>query len=155
GGRSGGGGAVRAAAASLHARSARLDPAARQHGWRARRRGRTIARNSRHGAAVERIARGLRVRAALSIRRRALPCGISAVRTEASRPLGGLLAFRAAGGSGAVTSTPVLEVADLKKHFPVKKGVIRRTVGHVYAVDGVSFQVGEGETLGLVGESGC
>jgi oligopeptide/dipeptide ABC transporter ATP-binding protein len=54
-----------------------------------------------------------------------------------------------------VSDTPVLEVADLKKHFPVKKGVIRRTVGHVYAVDGVSFQVGEGETVGLVGESGC
>ena len=51
-----------------------------------------------------------------------------------------------------VTGAPVLEVTDL---FPVKKGVIRRTVGHVYAVDGVSFQVGEGETLGLVGESGC
>jgi oligopeptide/dipeptide ABC transporter ATP-binding protein len=54
-----------------------------------------------------------------------------------------------------VTNAPVLEVDGLKKHFPVKKGVIRRTVGHVYAVDGVSFRVGEGETLGLVGESGC
>ncbi len=52
-------------------------------------------------------------------------------------------------------TSPVLEVKDLKKHFPVKKGVLRRTVGHVYAVDGVSFTVGEGETLGLVGESGC
>jgi oligopeptide/dipeptide ABC transporter ATP-binding protein len=51
--------------------------------------------------------------------------------------------------------TPVLEVKDLKKHFPVKKGLLRRTVGHVYAVDGISFTVGEGETLGLVGESGC
>ena len=50
---------------------------------------------------------------------------------------------------------PVLEVQDLKKHFPVKKGLLRRTVGHVYAVDGVSFAIGEGETLGLVGESGC
>jgi oligopeptide/dipeptide ABC transporter ATP-binding protein len=50
---------------------------------------------------------------------------------------------------------PVLEVTNLKKHFPVKKGLLRRTVGQVYAVDGVSFTIGEGETLGLVGESGC
>ena len=52
-------------------------------------------------------------------------------------------------------NTPVLEVTDLKKHFPVKKGLLRRTVGQVYAVDGVSFTISEGETLGLVGESGC
>jgi oligopeptide/dipeptide ABC transporter ATP-binding protein len=50
---------------------------------------------------------------------------------------------------------PVLETVDLKKHFPVKKGVLRRTVGQVYAVDGVTFSIGEGETLGMVGESGC
>ena len=50
---------------------------------------------------------------------------------------------------------PVLEVRNLKKHFPVKKGVLRRTVGQVYAVDDVTFSIGEGETLGLVGESGC
>ncbi len=52
-------------------------------------------------------------------------------------------------------SPQVLDVVDLKKHFPVKKGLLRRTVGQVYAVDGVSFSIGEGETLGLVGESGC
>src|SRR5215218_9644791 len=52
-------------------------------------------------------------------------------------------------------NTPVLEVKDLKKHFPVRKGLLRRTVGHVYAVDGISFTIGVGETLGLVGESGC
>jgi peptide/nickel transport system ATP-binding protein len=62
-------------------------------------------------------------------------------------------------GNGATRSgsgqTPVLEVKDLKKHFPIHKGVFQRVVGHVYAVDGVSFTIGQGETLGLVGESGC
>src|SRR5260370_4656529 len=54
-----------------------------------------------------------------------------------------------------VSRAPIIAVEGLKKHFPVKKGLLRRTAGHVYAVDGVSFSVGEGETLGLVGESGC
>ncbi len=49
----------------------------------------------------------------------------------------------------------VLEVKDLKMHFPIKEGLRRKTVGYVYAVDGVSFEVGPTETLGLVGESGC
>jgi len=52
-------------------------------------------------------------------------------------------------------AAPVLEVEGLKKHFPIKKGLFSRTVGNVYAVDGVSFSINEGETLGLVGESGC
>jgi peptide/nickel transport system ATP-binding protein len=50
---------------------------------------------------------------------------------------------------------PLLEVQDLTKHFPVTEGFWKRVTGHVRAVDGVGFQVFEGETLGLVGESGC
>jgi oligopeptide/dipeptide ABC transporter ATP-binding protein len=49
----------------------------------------------------------------------------------------------------------LLEVRGLKKHFPIQRGVLRRVVGHVRAVDGVDFFIREGETLGLVGESGC
>ncbi len=49
----------------------------------------------------------------------------------------------------------LLEVSDLKVHFPIKEGLFRKTVGYVYAVDGVSFGLRPGETLGLVGESGC
>jgi oligopeptide/dipeptide ABC transporter ATP-binding protein len=50
---------------------------------------------------------------------------------------------------------PVLEVKGLTKHFPVKKGLFGRTNARVHAVDGISFSIGESETLGLVGESGC
>ncbi len=52
-------------------------------------------------------------------------------------------------------NTPVIEVTDLKKHFPIRKGLLRRLVGNVHAVDGVSFSIGEAETVALVGESGC
>ncbi|HZS82480.1 MAG TPA: dipeptide ABC transporter ATP-binding protein [Stellaceae bacterium] len=54
-------------------------------------------------------------------------------------------------GGGA----PLLEVEELKKHYPIRKGLLSTVVGHVLAVDGISFTIGEGETLGLVGESGC
>ena len=50
---------------------------------------------------------------------------------------------------------PLLEVDALTKHYPIQKGVLQRTVGHVQAVDRVSFDVAAGETLGVVGESGC
>jgi peptide/nickel transport system ATP-binding protein/oligopeptide transport system ATP-binding protein len=53
------------------------------------------------------------------------------------------------------SANALLEVNDLCKHYPIKKGLFGRTSGHVYAVDGVSFTIGQGETLGLVGESGC
>jgi peptide/nickel transport system ATP-binding protein/oligopeptide transport system ATP-binding protein len=51
--------------------------------------------------------------------------------------------------------TPLVEVRDLVKHFPIRGGILQRTIGLVQAVDGVSFDVLRGETLGLVGESGC
>jgi peptide/nickel transport system ATP-binding protein len=52
-------------------------------------------------------------------------------------------------------NAPVLKVNDLKKHFPVRAGFFGGTTGYVYAVDGVSFDIARGETLALVGESGC
>ena len=54
-----------------------------------------------------------------------------------------------------MADTPLLEVKHLKKYFPIKGGVFSKTIGHVYAVDDVNFTLAKGETLGLVGESGC
>ncbi len=50
---------------------------------------------------------------------------------------------------------PVLEVVDLKQYFPIKAGLMQRVVGYVKAVDGISFKIKRGKTMGLVGESGC
>jgi oligopeptide transport system ATP-binding protein len=58
-------------------------------------------------------------------------------------------------GPSSPTSAPLLSVKALRKHFAVKGGVFAREVERVHAVDGVSFDIGKGETLGLVGESGC
>ena len=49
----------------------------------------------------------------------------------------------------------LIEVRGLKKHFPIRRGLARRQIGAVKAVDGLDFAIYEGETLGLVGESGC
>ncbi len=54
-----------------------------------------------------------------------------------------------------MNQVPLLEVRDLKKYFPLRKGILSRTMGWVRAVDGVNFTLNQGETLGLVGESGC
>ena len=56
---------------------------------------------------------------------------------------------------GRLFLEPLLTAEGLKVHFPIKKGLFGRTVGYVYAVDGVSFTLNKGETIGLVGESGC
>lgn len=58
-------------------------------------------------------------------------------------------------GPESVLHPVLLEVSDLRTHFPIRKGLFRKVVGSVRAVDGVSFTIREGETLGLVGESGC
>ncbi len=55
----------------------------------------------------------------------------------------------------ATKDSPLLEVQGLKKYFPIRRGVFSRVVGYVRAVDGISFSIRKGETLGLVGESGC
>mgnify|MGYP003349048426 FL=1 len=52
-------------------------------------------------------------------------------------------------------STPLLSVKNLEKKFPIQRGLFKKTVGYIHAVDGVSFDIAQGETLGLVGESGC
>src|SRR5690348_7659958 len=73
------------------------------------------------------------------------PAGVHASSTEIAM---------AEARTGAQTGA-MLEVRDLKKHFPIRKGLLQRAAGTVYAVDGVSFSIKQGETLGLVGESGC
>ena len=62
---------------------------------------------------------------------------------------------KASAANGSAGGPPVLDVRDLKKHFPVRTGLLQRAAGTVFAVDGVSFAIARGETLGLVGESGC
>src|SRR6476620_9896962 len=97
----------------------------------------------------------MRLRAALPPGDRSLPRRISPARRFWRQPLCGVLAGGGNGGAAMSEERPLLEVTDLVKHYAVRGGVLRRRVGTVHAVDGVSFTVGVGETLGMVGESGC
>src|SRR5690242_2209377 len=78
---------------------------------------------------------------------------MTAMPNPTSRPTG---APSTTAGNAAATGLgePLLKVEDLKVWFPITGGVLRRRVGWVYAVDGVSLTINKGETLGLVGESG-
>ena len=83
-----------------------------------------------------------------------LPSGGAGAGNEGRRPLGRLSLRRTPDG-GMSGNRPLLEVNGLKKHFAISGGLLGLTTGHVHAVDGVSFDISKGETLSLVGKSGC
>src|SRR6185437_16014699 len=146
-GRGGAGrGAVRCARPSLHRGPAGLDPASRRGGAQRRSPG-AAQRDQGHGAVAVRPPAGLQLRAALRQGDRPMPRSRASARGASAGPLHRLLE--------PGMSAALLEVTDLKKHFPIYRGVFSKVSGHVYAVDGVSFSIAKGETLGLVGESGC
>src|SRR5262249_20439502 len=105
-------------------------------------------RDQGHGAIAVQLATGLQLRPPLRSCTRPLPHRGTAARRASVRSFHRLL-------ERAMTAAPLLEVEGLKKHFPIHKGVFSKVSGYVHAVDGVSFRIGRGETLGLVGESGC
>lgn len=76
-------------------------------------------------------------------------------RAEQASVIAGHAPAKVAPGDAAVAEGEILRVRDLEVHFPIQRGVLRRVVGHVRAVDGVSFNLASGRTLALVGESGC
>src|SRR6185437_44879 len=133
---------------------AALGPAARPPpAGSARPGGRTAARP--HAAGWR-----MRVPAALPVCDRSLRRGTAAAGTVGrGRPSGRVPARRGNrphAGVCCMNPSPLLEVKGLRIHFPVTEGLVRRrVVGEVKAVDGIDFTVGRGETMGLVGESGC
>src|SRR5476651_831279 len=78
-----------------------------------------------------------------------------AIGRRAGDPLSCSVTAMAEAGASNGLRPAVVEVHDLKKHFPIRKGLLQRAGGTVFAVDGISFSIAQGETLGLVGESGC
>ncbi|WP_216679278.1 ABC transporter ATP-binding protein [Hymenobacter siberiensis] len=75
--------------------------------------------------------------------------------TELTKSISGAPSFLERGSGGEVSSAPLLEVQNLQVYFPLRKGFFRRATDYVRAVDDVSFTLYPGETIGLVGESGC
>ena len=110
-------------------------------------------RDSRRGAKPQAAHHGLRVREPMRLCSGCLPAHRAGTRRKGGGALRSL-PFCPQGNGGRM-SAPLLAVNDLKKHFPVRSGILRAGARVVYAVDGVSFHIDKGETLALVGESGC
>ena len=159
-------------AAPVHGGAARLDPAARDAVLA------TAEGDPRRCSQPTRVAGGLPLRAALRLRlrqvhggrpatpaRAAAGVGVLALRARPSRAPGrrhrgdrmsaDLSTTRLDLGTGGDPADVLLKARGVKKYFPVKKGMLQRTVGQLQAVDGVDLDVFRGETVGLVGESGC
>src|SRR5262249_50678861 len=143
-------------AASLYGRPHGLVAAARPPG-------RGAGHHPRHGAGHERAARGLPLRAALPVRGRALRPRTAAGRPARGKPLVALLLRpdrevpdrEAHDREVPGMTAPLLEVDNLVKHFVARRSLTGRATAIVQAVDGVSLRLEAGETLALVGESGC